>query len=237
MQVGYQRRLAAETRTLIQEVEDATGVKIAVKVESGRKTMGVDIDEFGATILIPSEDYFPDGAVVHETLHVRRILAEGVPRLWENEEAADKNFALPRALQDLDNSLEHLVIVPEELRRHPERRQYWERMFERVWGHDIPGTYLPEDQRRHALLHWVSINHLVPGAPVIELAEATLSKLGLSVEAQHALDVMVPALASKEVLVRVTFEQLLLPGNIAHLKYFDARARVTRAAPIFEPSG
>lgn len=235
MQVGHQRRLTLETRTLIEEVEDATGVEIGVKVESGRKTMGVNIDEFGATILFPSEDYFPDGAVVHETLHVRRILAEGVPRLWENEEAEDENLALPRALQDLDNSLEHLVIVPEVLRRHPERRQYWERKFERVWGHDIPGTYIPEDQRRHALLHWVSINHLVPGAPVIELAEARLSKLGLIEEAWQAMAVMIPALGSKEVLVRVTFEQMHLPGDIAHFKYFDARARVTRAAPIFEP--
>lgn len=117
MTLDYYGRLPADIRLLVDRVEDAAGIDIAVAVDPEREdSMGVYIEETGATISIPNIEYFPDGAVLHEVLHIRRLLCEGIPRIVDNIRYASWKPETHAALRDLDNNLEHLVIVPEELR-------------------------------------------------------------------------------------------------------------------------
>lgn len=192
-----------------------------------------------ARILVPAEGYFPAGSVLHELLHLRRILVEGVPRLVVADTLSDELWSL-RLVDRLvaqDNALEHLVIVPREVEVLPERRAYWEAKMVRIWSDLAAGLGSPADQREVALANWFFLRQVLPGSPSTAKAEAVLSNLGLMEAAEATVAQMSPVLSDKVALTSAWFGVAGIDRGLADFEYIDARAGTTRQIPMATPAG
>lgn len=235
MQPEFLNRLSGNVAALVQQTEDSAGIEIAVVLDPERafvtpdepEPMGCEIDEHGAQLLIGDAAHFPDVSVFHELQHIRRVLLELVPRIVVCEDFEPWSPQLDTAMARLDNNLEHLIIVPRELEAYPARRGYWEdrvqRMLNRLVGNVLPNI----DRERFAMLAWVLVHHMTPKQELQDAARRVLRELAIEERAEQYRDAVVGAVASKEQLVRITFEYFALPANAGCLKYFDAHNRTT----------
>lgn len=240
MEQQYLDRLSPDIRTLVYEIEQSSGIEIEIKVDPSRARrvpdqadpLACEVDEYGAKVLLPKADYFPDGSVLHELLHIQRFLSHGIPRIVTNGDFEGWTHELDTALTGLDNSLEHLIIVPEELRRRPPRRAHWERILGRVFD-ELPSLRLSEgDRNRQALINWAFISHVLPESRVIERARAVMEGFGLEERAQRFATAIVQSLDSKVTLVAVAFQHLQLRLESACLEYLDSRTGRSEEIPL-----
>jgi len=228
MQPEYLARLSEPVQQFILEVEEGAGVDIKVILDpnqneggtTGQGKLAVVIKAQSIQLFAPTNGYFPDGAVRHEVLHVRRFHVEGVPKLAlaDNEEW-DKGFS--DALGNLDNAIEHVVIVPVELQFHPERRKHWEAVMRNVCL-ELP--HVPEGERSLAVcLHWTFLRHVLPNSPPVEIARNFAKAHALLEMADHFADRFISVAASKEELVRLLFLTFPeIPKNRAALEYINS---------------
>jgi hypothetical protein len=227
MQPEYLVRLSPDVATFVQEVEAAAGIEIAVVEDEKLNTGGpygqgklkVEAHTTPVRLLAPTNGYFPDGGVVHETLHVRRVRVEGVPLLAG---ADDCDPELERGLYALDNALEHLAIVPEELTRRPERLAHWESVMHRTWSQDLPGMAGHPAQRIWALMHWTFTREVLPSSEVANIARGFLARTGLQAEADTLADELLEVLTDKPTAVRLCLERFGLPRNMAVLEFVSS---------------
>ena len=232
MQSEYLDRLSKPVQQLVLEVEEGAGVKINVILDqkqnkggtTGQGTLAVVIKAQSIQLFVPTNGYFPDGAVRHEVLHARRFHVDGVPKLvLSNSERWDRFFS--NALGSLDNAIEHVVIVPEELQFHPDRREHWEKVMQDVWS-EIP--YVPEDERPLAVcLHWTFLRHVLPDSPVVEIARSFAKEHALLELADRFAHQFKAVAASKEELVHLLFDTFpKIPKRRAALEYINSMTGV-----------
>lgn len=237
MRPEYLDRLSDSVQKFIREVERQAGVEIEVlpslkqndRGPTGQGALEIVINAQNIQLFAPTNGYFPDGAVRHEILHVQRFHIEGVPKLaLADEEEWDRGFS--DAMGALDNAIEHVVIVPEELQFHPERREHWEAVMRSVCSR-LPDV--PESERRLAVcLHWTFLRHVLPDSPQIEIAKHFATEHGLLELADHFADQFLSAAASKEEMVRVLFQTFPeMPKSRAAFEYINS-ATGTRQTPI-----
>jgi hypothetical protein len=218
MQAEYLDRLQEAVQAFVQEVEDGAGVTIEVTPDAELNTGGptgqgklkIDIEAHCVRLIAPTNDYFPNGGVRHEVLHVKRLLVDGVPRL-ALAETVDLDPLFENALTTVDNALEHLVIVPVELRYHPERRAHWEAVMERTWSVDLPAEPNQLDRRVSACLHWTFLRHVLPDSPLVNSAITAMEACDLRAEADDFCDQLIPLLGDKLSVVQLFFSWF---GNI-----------------------
>jgi hypothetical protein len=152
-------------------------------------------------------------------LHARRILIEGVPKLaLADHEEWDK--CLINALANIDNAIEHIIIVPEELNFHLDRGEHWETIMKNLCS-ELPN--IPEDERRLAVcLHWTFLRHVLPESTTIEILKDFATQHGLLEMANEFAEQIISLASSKEEIVRhmfLTFPEI--PKNRAALEYID----------------
>jgi hypothetical protein len=232
MQPEYLARLSETVQQFILDVEEGAGVDIEVILDpdlneggtTGQGNLAVTINAQSIQLFAPTNGYFPEGAVRHEVLHVRRFHVEGVPKLTSADtEKGDKGFT--DMLVGLDNAIEHVVIVPVELQFHPERRKHWESMMEAVMR-DVcsePPNVSEVDRRLAVCLHWTFLRHVLPTSPSVEIARNFAKAHALLEMADHFADQFISVAASKEELVRLLF--LTFPEiskNRAALEYINS---------------
>ncbi|QSI75346.1 hypothetical protein [Niveibacterium microcysteis] len=228
MQAEYLARLSEPVQQLVLEVEERAGVEIKVCLDpkqndggtTGQGKLAVIINAHSIQLFAPTNGYFPDGAVRHEVLHVRRFHVDGVPKLAlaDNEEW-DEDFS--DALGALDNAIEHVVIVPEELHFHPDRRKHWETVMQDVC---LALPNVPEGERRLAVcLHWTFLRHVLPDALAVEIVRSFAKQHSLLEFADHFADRFKSVVASKEELLRFLFLTFPdIPRNRAALEYINS---------------
>lgn len=237
MQPEYLARLSEPVQQFILEVEEGAGVEIIVILDpkqndggtTGQGKLAVVINAQSIQLLAPTNGYFPDGAVRHEVLHVQRFHVEGVPKLsLADSEEWDKGFS--DALGDLDNAIEHIAIVPVELKFHSERRNHWEAVMRNVCL-GLPDV--PEGERSLAVcLHWTFLRLVLPNTPSVEIARNFAKAHALFEMADHFADRFGALSASKEELVRLIFLTFPeIPKNRAALEYINSMTG-TRQTPI-----
>jgi hypothetical protein len=228
MQSEYLARLGKPVQQFVLEVEEGAGVEISVILDpkqnkggtTGQGKLAVVINAQSIQLFAPTNGYFPDGAVRHEVLHVRRVHVDGVPKLaLADSEEGDEGFS--DALGELDNAIEHVVTVPEELQFHSDRRKHWETVMQHVCL-ALPDA--PEGERRLAVcLHWTFLRHVLPDSPAIEIARSFAKKHTLLELADHFADRFKAVAASKEELVRLLFDTFPeIPKDRAALEYINS---------------
>lgn len=229
MQPEYLALLSESVQQFILEVEEGAGVDIKVVPDpkqneggtTGQGKLAVNINAQRIQLFAPTNGYFPDGAVRHEVLHVQRFHVEGVPKLvLADSEEWDKGFS--DALVNLDNAIEHVVIVPMELKFHPERRKHWEALMQNVCL-ELPNV--PEGERGLAVyLHWTFLRHVLPNSPAVEIASNFAKEHALLKKADYFADQFISVVASKEALVSLLFFTFpeILPKKRAALEYINS---------------
>lgn len=184
MQIEHLALLSESVKEFVLEVEVTAGIKIQIiqdaRLNNGGPTGGgnleVVINVQRVEIFAPTNGYFPDGAVRHEVLHVKRFHLDGVPKLVLSDEVDwDKPFS--DALGQIDNAIEHIDIVPIELGLHPERRTHWEAVMTNVCAnlHTVPDV----ERRLAVCLHWTFLTHVLPDSPNFQLLESYARECGL----------------------------------------------------------
>lgn len=231
METRYLNRLPDDVRALVATIEEYCGVEISVTVDPSRSCripnepdpLACEVAKDGAQILIPTAEVFPNASVLHELLHIRRFLLDGVPRIVICDDYDDWTPQRQTALIGLDNSLEHLLIVPEELQFRPKRKEYWGRVIHRALNRLALENLPLIDRERYILINWVFLQHVLPGSDLNSQASALIEKLGINDRAARMADALLPALNFKESAVRICFEHLQLPLDIGCLEYIDIR--------------
>lgn len=228
MQTEYLDLLSKPVQQFILEVEKAAGVDIKVIPDlkqneggtTGQGKLAIVINAQSIQLYAPTNGYFPDGSVRHEALHVQRFHVEGVPKLvLADDEEWDKQFS--DGLGDLDNALEHIVIVPLELQFHPDRHTHWEAVMQDVCL-GLPNV--PEGERQIAVcLHWTFLRHVLPDSPSVEIARNFANDHALLEMAEHFADQFIAVMASKEEIVSLLYRTFPeIPLNRAALEYINS---------------
>jgi hypothetical protein len=229
-------------RSLVDEIEAQIGFEITVKVDaaedlqpaSKHRGMRCEMDQYKAEIATASTDYFPDAAVFHELQHIRRFLVDRIPKLTVCEDYEPWNPQLENAILHLDNNLEHLVIIPIELREFPERRAYWEQGFEAQTRRLLTGDLSETDRRWAASLVSASVEHLGLGHEVREPADAIVQRVGAESLTRVYREALAATISSKEHLARATFDCFELPLAAACLEYISTSSGATRHVALKE---
>jgi hypothetical protein len=203
MQVDFLARLDEPVRSFVTEVEQSAGIEITVRLSPelnhggplGTGNLAIEIEHRRVELLAPTNGYFPNGGVRHELLHVQRFHIAGVPKLvLSDEENWDEPFA--DALVGLDNAIEHIVIVPLELQLHPERRDHWEIILNRVL---LDLTHVPKAELKLACcMHWTFLRHVLPDSTQIKIAKDFLNQTALLESADDFADQFLSMLDCKE---------------------------------------
>jgi len=239
MQPDYLNRLSPHLQDFVFEVEHRAGITIQVIPDSGlnrggplgQGNLAVVIEDRRNNIFAPTNGYFPDGAVRHELLHLKRFHIDGVPKLTAAVSPWGIPAISPDAMGDLDNAIEHIVIVPWELRHHPERREHWEAVLQDVCDQlsDIP----PEELRLAIYMHWTFVRHVLAGSRQAEIMRGFAVEHDLFEGADRFADQFLAAAASKGDLVRLLFDSFPeMPREHAALEYVSSRTgTVQRAIP------
>lgn len=218
MNKKYLDQLLSDTKKLVLLIETHMERDIAVREVPMRKNLGCEIQN--ATILTP-EGKFPDSSVLHELIHIRRFKVDDVPHLVVCDEFdfGDPNFETK--VIKLDNNLEHLFIVPEEIRLRPNRITYWEdRLRHAIKTQENSGL----DVNRHggdAVVNWVFANHVFGDGCVVEKATKVIQKLDLEETAKELISTLQPPNCNKEIFARTFLAGLSIPSGSICLKYLD----------------
>lgn len=221
-------RLGFKIRTFVEDIERQSGIVIQVETDDsrvGRNTGEPDplacvVNESEARLLVPSTTELSDGPVLHELLHIHRFLVEGVPQISVCEDHWSPD--LERFFAQLDNNIEHLVIVPIEIQWIPERRVRWVEKLRRVLGEVQDGQLLTADQKFLAIYGRFFVDHVLNDSALLDWSKSILDTLGLSSEAEAFRQKMLSALPSKEVATGVVVDQFNLDPSFICLDYLNS---------------
>ena len=67
------------------DIEEKASLEITVEVNASKPHLSYKISRRQAKTITPAADHFPDSSVLHELLHILRLLVEGVPQLPHDE--------------------------------------------------------------------------------------------------------------------------------------------------------
>lgn len=138
MRKKYLVRLGSEIQALVEDIERHSGIEICVETNDSRISRNTGepdplacvVNESEARLLVRSTTELSDGPVLHELLHIHRFLVDGVPQISVCDDRWSPDPE--RVFMQLDNNLEHLVIVPIEIQRIQERHALWVKKFRRI---------------------------------------------------------------------------------------------------------
>lgn len=227
MQPEHLARLSDRVRDFVRDVEQRASIDIEVVLDPrlngggpfGQGQLEVVIEARRNQLFAPTNGYFPDGAVRHEVLHMKRFHIDGVPKLaLANSEPWNESFS--RALGELDNAIEHVAIVPVELEHHPERRDHWEAVMQNACS-GLP--QVPDGERDLAVcMHWTFLRHVLPGSPQTEIVRRFALEHALLGMANRFADQFLAVASRKEEIVRLLFLNFPgIPRKRAALEYLN----------------
>ena len=171
--------------------------------------------------MIPKPDYFPNESVYHELLHIRRLCVDKVPRIIVCEDYDLWTPELEDVLTSLDNEIEHFIIVPDELNKYPNRKNYWKDKVEYIVDNYDQLGLIEADQERRVLISWAFIHHVLPCDDLVEKANTAVNKMGIEGRASKFISEILHSLDKKNTLAQVFFKNLQLSFEVGCLEYFD----------------
>lgn len=139
---------------LMEAVEEAAGGHIQVWHEqhNPRKNPAISVSHAGVVLAIRNPSDIGSQEVLHELLHAKRYIIDGIPKLIA-EPCVEPNASM---LAEIDNNLEHLAIVPLEEQYGYEPYDYWTNLARAGWD-DFPWGQTGSTLRRVALAHSMAL--------------------------------------------------------------------------------
>ncbi len=238
MQQDFRQRLTAAIRRLVEEIETFAGTEIEVRptpaptqaTERQPKAVVLIASEQGATLLYRPEQEFPPQAVLHELLHLQRYWMERIPQLVA---AVDPDGEKTRIAHEIENALEHLIIIPREAGYGFNPYPAWNERARGNWGaYPWPEVTAPWARRKHGLLSYLTTSFLVTDAQLKRLADEALTEERLLVEAQKFSQKIARVLTSKERCLSTAVKFLRIPRHDAAMAYLDIRQKQLSQRPI-----
>jgi hypothetical protein len=229
----YLGLVSQDVQAVIQDVEEACGFEIDVETDEERVTLACRINPTSAAVIVPGEDLFKDAAVWHEIMHIKRILVDGEPRL-EVGDGMVWNDAFRAGLENLDNTIEHFYIVPEELQRYPNRLARWQqRVLLQVQG--LAGNHLPALEKDIGVrilyaLDVIGINNAALTASV----EAAVQLHSTMAMATRLVNGVRAVLGDKAEVARVIVREFGFADDSVTLEYLNPASGQTTHEPLFE---
>jgi hypothetical protein len=236
----FLERLNPDTQQLVHDIEAFASLEIEVrsaptpslKTAASPKAVALMATEMGATLLYREEDNFQSRAALHELLHLRRYWLDLVPQLTPVD---DPHGDKTRIANEIENTLEHLVIFPQEAHYGFDpylgvNKREWERWQTYPWV-DINE---PWARRKTSLLSWLTVDALATDEAVKTLARRYLENEGLLEEAENFSDKIQRLENSKERCLATAIRFLRIPRHEAEMVYLDIRSKKLVRKPVPE---
>ena len=237
---AFLKRLSAETQRLVREIEEFAASEIELRAAPAPSSQAVDAarsvaliaSETGATLLYRGEEEFQTPAVLHELLHLRRYWIDFVPQLVP---VADLQGDKTKIANQIENTLEHLIITPQEARYgfdpytslNDTARQNWQAY---PWS-DITESWA---RRKMCLLSWLTTRLLVSDEDVKALARECLQKEDLFEEAENFAGKIERFRSSKERCISTAVRFLRIPRAETEMIYLDVKRKQLVRKPVPE---
>ena len=229
MKAEIVERLPDQVRALLTELEEFANLSIGIELNTepvsptdpNPTRSAVRISHNRATIYVHSADV-SSNSILHELLHVQRYWIEKVPLMRPLDESVEDNWKVTTLIED---SLEHLIIVPREADYAYEPFSYWNRTVEVNWqNYPWPGdTKLL--RRYKCLLGWLSCCSLVTDEGVKSHVESCIRKDGMLSEAERFRKKIDRTINRKPSALSATLRFLKIPRTEVKLIRFDVQNR------------
>jgi len=232
----YLKQATSPVLALVKEIESFSGKEITLHQNSAPvsptdpnpEAMSRCVSESRAEIYYRNTNVDMHG-FVHELLHIRRWWLEGIPQILPAIGSDDSNVTVT---SQIENSLEHLVIVPQEEDFGFEPYEYWNRTHRAIWEKFDAATLDDFVIRKHCFLGWLSIKKLVTDPEVRQLAEDKIAAVGLLKEANKFKAKIDRYANSKERQLSTVVRFLGIPRSEVVLVYFDIRNGRRTEVPV-----
>jgi hypothetical protein len=236
----FLERLSPDIQRLVNEIEAFAAVEIEVrsaptptlKTAANPKAVALLATETGATLLYREEGKFQSRAALHELLHLRRYWLDSVCQLAAvDDPQGDKT----RIASEIENTLEHLVIYPQEASYgfdpyvgiNDRERERWQ-------AYPWVNINEPWARRKTALLSWLTVDALVTDETVKALACRYLENEGILEEAVNFSDKIQRLKNSKERGLATAVRFLRIPRHEAEMVYIDIKNKRLVRKPVPE---
>jgi hypothetical protein len=237
MQPEFSRQLPPPVRALLAKIEAFSGTEVLVTVgppdvetrDPNPHGPACLVTERMATIVIRDPAYFDAQGIAHELLHIERFWNEGIPQILPKQSDNERM----KITSAIENTLEHLIIVPREALYGFEPFSHWNRTTTSNWASypwpDIPD---PWARRKNCLLGWLTVSNLVSDESVREYVEDCLRSEGLlnaAVDLQRKVGL---SLKNKARTVAHVVKAIDIPASDVELVQFDIRRRKRHSMSI-----
>jgi hypothetical protein len=184
-----------------------------------------EVSPDGATVYLHDFDVLDLHGITHELLHIHRYWIEGVPQIQPARNVA----ANLQASTNIENGLEHLVIVPREATYGFDADRYWSDVARHKWA-QYPWPWIA-DRRNDILLERLALE-LVKDLEVHQMARGHLRTEGMEEEADRFAQRIRQFLGNKPRAAACVVRFMRIPPGLLHLTHIDVRNRSFRNEPI-----
>jgi hypothetical protein len=240
MEAKFRALLPTNILALADEIESYTHRTIEVArnpyprslTDPNPDSLGAMVDEHSAVIYFYQEADFKPHPACHELLHIRRYRIEKVPQILAIQPDADRMSVTSH----IENTLEHLVIVPREQDYGFEPYSHWNHTADKNWEtYPWPTMTNSWARRKNSLLGWLTVKYLVNDSAVKQRALEAIKKEGLFQEAEVLANQVGRVLGNKAKMISLVVKALKIPMREAELVFFDPQTgtRAKSRIPLY----
>ncbi len=230
MEPRFLDSLTPEIRELVKRIEDYASKAILVQERPDKPKAGCLLNHHDAVICLPTLNPFPVEDVLHELLHIERNWPAKVPLLFTTNRQSE---SLVNVYAGYDNQLEHLVIVPQQIKYGFDATTRWNECQDKHWtGKFWEQSPHPADKRVNLLLSYLAVSILVTDADVKNKAESVLRFFGLLDEAQKFAAKIKRVIQDKPLVASAVKRFFPLADGDVQLILFDVKVGEERQIAI-----
>jgi hypothetical protein len=221
------------TKDLSNKIESQTGANIVIEVDESRdEKLACEVETGSIRIITPNANYFPSAPVYHELLHIHRFCIEEVPQIAVCDAYNNWTPELEKSLSELDNDIEHFIIVPEECDMYKARRDHWIlkiiHLVEKINNLDLSNCEIEQK----AMIWWAFAKHALQDDDLTQTSSSLIKELSLEEKAASFLTEIENNISNKDKLVAVFFNYLGLSRKAGCLEYKHCNNILNHQEPI-----
>lgn len=220
-------KLNSLNQSLVNEIESQTGCEVQVVVFSKQFHLSCTVELNKIQIQTPEDSIFSNESMWHEFSHILRFCTMEVPTLEKCPDTDVAELQIAIELRSFDNDMEHLVIVPEEIKLFPHRAEEWESKVRNALDKNngrVRGEML--------LRHWLFVNHVLPKSDLAGVLKKLVDETKISKCADELLEIIPLLIDNKEEFVRAYFEHASIAMENICFKYFDFKNKEEKYIPF-----